>query len=549
MQDPANIARTFITQLMDGIDPGTLPDCGIYSEMVRLLYEAYGLGGPDAVRQSFEVLSRDDPRYELIRPSQIILPRMNGKPQHFEPSGVLVPQLPDTAWYPDELGKDACPWLDHYIAFSKKWSPSGYQGFHESVGIWILSTVAARRVGMPLGAKMLYTPLYVALTARSGLYAKSETASVGVRTIKLSGLGFLLTGDNYTPQSLVKSMTGIVPASFASLEGDDRTLAELNIAFSGQRSWYIDEFGGFVEGMRKKNGYMHQFSDFLRTLDGCEEELSINTIGRGEDKIKDPSLSMLMCMTPSDLRSSGSRGSELWSNGFFARVAFCGPNAGEEIIMDRMPNEKFHVPGEIIKPLHYWHERLGMPHILIEPDTEQGKFKVTRGEYPENLCTFGEGVYDAYYAYRNALIGITNGSANTDLDSNYARFATKALRVAMLFASLGNGGRIEIQHWARAQCITERWRANLHSIFEQINEPLPTAQKNLEDRILNFVGQWMAKHTMPPTKREISQNMSADATVLKKLVDDMVSVGHLVEIQGERTRYYGLPIADTHSRN
>jgi len=543
MQDPANTARAFITHLLESQDPGAVPDIGDYSEMVKVVYEAFQLGGPDAVRRSFEVLSRDDPRFELIRPASLILPRMNGKSSHkFLSAGSSVPPLPESARLPEDLGLGACPWLDDYIEFSKYWSPSGYKGFHASVGIWILSTVAARRVGIPLGSKIQYTPLYIALTARSGLYAKSETASVGVRTIKGSGLGYLLTGDNYTPQALIKSMTGIVPPNYAALEGHDRTLIELAVAYSGQRSWYVDEFGGFVEGMRKKNGYMAQFGDFLRTLDGCEEELSLSTIGRGEDRIVSPSLSMLMCMTPSDLRSSGQRGSELWNNGFWARVAFCGPDGDDTISEDRMPNARFHVPGEILKPLHYWHERLGIPRVLIEPDAEPGKFSVARGEYPENLCTFGDGVEDAFYNYRNALSRLVRETPNTDLDGNYIRFPTKALRMSMLFASLENEGRIEMEHWALAQGIAEEWRANLHSVFEQINEPLPTPNKTLEDRILSFVGQWMTSHELPPTKREISQNMSADASVLKKMVDDMVGIGLLVEIPGKKTSYFGLPL-------
>src|SRR5437899_2400904 len=115
MQDPATQAREFIASLLEGTDPGNIPDVGDYSEMAKLLYEAYGLGGPDAVRRSFEVLSRYDSRFELIRPSSLVLPRMNGKASHkFLSIGSTVPPLPELARLPEGLGLGACPWLDDY---------------------------------------------------------------------------------------------------------------------------------------------------------------------------------------------------------------------------------------------------------------------------------------------------------------------------------------------------------------------------------------------------------------------------------------------------
>src|SRR5207248_11561637 len=58
---------------------------------------------------------------------------------------------------------------------SSKWSPRAYDGFHEAVGLWILSTIAARRVALAHGGRR-YTPLFIALTARTSLYSKSTTA-------------------------------------------------------------------------------------------------------------------------------------------------------------------------------------------------------------------------------------------------------------------------------------------------------------------------------------------------------------------------------------
>ncbi len=55
------------------------------------------------------------------------------------------------------------PWLDAYIAYSRAWSPRAPASFHEACGLWLLSTIAARRVVTHLGS-VRYGNLYLALT-------------------------------------------------------------------------------------------------------------------------------------------------------------------------------------------------------------------------------------------------------------------------------------------------------------------------------------------------------------------------------------------------
>jgi hypothetical protein len=54
--------------------------------------------------------------------------------------------LPASAQLPAHAGRDASSWLDAHIEFSRTWSPLDYEGFHKAVGLWVLSTVAARGV-------------------------------------------------------------------------------------------------------------------------------------------------------------------------------------------------------------------------------------------------------------------------------------------------------------------------------------------------------------------------------------------------------------------
>src|SRR5256885_11031420 len=103
-----------------------------------------------------------------------------------------------------------------------------------------------------------------------------------------------------------------------------------------------------------------------------------------------------------------------------------------------------------------------------------------------------------------------HGSSNTDLDGNYARFAAKALRISMLAGSLENNNIIEMRHWALGQEIAERWRANLHSVFLEINEPSQTVNEAIEERIIAGVKSFTETHGRPPTKRERSEEHTSE---------------------------------------
>lgn len=545
-----NQARHYIEILANGIDPGPIPALNGFSSEVTDLRAAFDKASQDAesradaVSRAFRVLEIDNPKLELLRPAS--LARKSGKAA--SALGAMQP-LPESARLPPGLGKGACEWLEKYIKFSKYMSPSGYDGFHEAVGLWLLSTVAARRVCLPMGASMQYTMLYITLCARSGIYSKSETTAVGLKTLKQAGLSYLLMGNNHTPQSFIKTMTGVVPANYASIDMGERVKIERGIAFSGQRSWFLDEFEQFINGMKKKSGHMHEFSGMMRELDRGEDEYTLTTIGRGEDKVVNPYLSLLANITPSDLRTAAKKGSEEWGNGFWARVAIIGPRPDEPLSKGKMPNERFNAPDEILMPLVRWSERLGVPPVTIDDDPDNpGKFRVTRGDFPENEVRFGPGTYEAFYNYFFALQDMVHGSTNMDLDGNYVRFAAKALRISMLFASLENNGIIEMKHWAAAQEICERWRANLHSVVAAINEPTQTTNEGIEERIVAGIASFTEAHGRPPTKREISQRAGrgADSKELVKIIAGMVDVGALEEVvvEGRKTRWYRVPLSD-----
>jgi hypothetical protein len=138
-------------------------------------------------------------------------------------------------------------------------------------------------------------------------------------------------------------------------------------------------------------------------------------------------------------------------------------------------------------------------------------------------CIGTPAVYDAFYNYHNALLELSAHSGNADLDANYARHAEKALRVAMLLASLDYGGHIELRHWAAAQAIAERWRRGLHALVAQLNEPPPSRGRLMEQRVLEIV-----KRKGRPTAQEVTKYIrNLSTSEAKHILDSLVKVGIL----------------------
>lgn len=452
-------------------------DYGEYNEIYRMVHEAFGEAGADGAKGALSSILRGEESLQKrfpdwwkwvssnesrnIRPVQKMTP-YSGIPEL--PAGTLVPE--------NEI---ACRWLEEYIAFSKRWTPRSHDGFHEDCGMWLLSTISAGRTVLHFGDKKLAS-LYIALVAYSSIWAKTSAAKIAKQVIRNAELSFLLADDESTPQSFVRSMATKIPDDYGQMSEQQQDETKLRLAFAAQRGWSYDEFGQKINAMMQRHGHMADYRGLLRRIDDHDESYSSSTISRGTDHLEKPYLALLASMTPADLRPFAGRGAELWGDGFFARFAFSTPGPDEQRSKARFPDGQRIIPDTLIMPLKKWHDRLGTRSVDIveisdddEKNGKKKKYELALGDHPEETCTFGLGVPDAYYRYHDALIDLCDAHHNKDLIGNYTRFAEKALRIAMLFASLENDGHIELRHLARAQRITERWRQSLHYLIDQLS--------------------------------------------------------------------------------
>jgi len=463
--------------------------------------------------------------------------------------GVSVPPLPASAQLDPELGADACPWLDQYIAWSRHWSPRSYSDYHENCGLVVLSIVAARRVAVPFG-ELAYTNVYVMNAGRSSLYAKTTAMRKVTGILDAAGLRGLLAPDDVTPERLLADMGGYLDAEsqptypMVRIHGERDEEQELRRAYAPQRGWIHNEFGRLMSGLARGSGYYSQFRGIIRELDDCPERYDVARLGRSCDHLRSPYLVILGSLTPTDLRGLGPGLADLLTDGFLARFAISCPPEGYPVSLAEFPREAYAVPGELVDGLRAWHDRLPKAEYNIDaPTNDNGKptrpARVINHPVAPKIVTLGDAAHERLYLYANGLTKVVASRGESLLDPSYARLPGRALRVAALLASVSGKSTIELQHWARAQAIAERWRASLHHLWDQIRgdkEEDPALR--LQERILKA----HQEAGEPKTMRDITRNWrTVERENVVKAYEALVATGELIVIKTARTTKYEVP--------
>jgi hypothetical protein len=450
------------------------------------------------------------------------------------------PPLPEGVAFPEQASVGACKWLDDYVQISKQWSPRGYEHFHTTVGVWVLSGINARRTRLAFGPNGEYTPLFVALVAPTSQYAKSTTAGIGKKLLRQIKLDWLMCSDIITPQKLISNMAGLkrLPTNareWERLSSDKREKKLREFAMSGQVIWYYDEFGQQLEAMTAKTGVMSDFKGMLRRMDDCDIEASNDTITRDVERIESPYLALCANLTQADIQPYAGREAKFWRDGFFARFAFAVSPLGKPD-KGRFPDGDLTFPESLTSPLLKWHEDLGIPKAYAtekskDDDGNITEYEFTRDPLPHRDCTMNPAIADAFYRYSDALGDMIYDHHLEQLAGNYVRLPKKALRLAMLFASLENKGHIELRHWAKGQEIAEIWRQDLHNLYQQVNTGEISEASYAEDELLRIIRKLHKEPEKPPTAREIARYYKRyDTVTLRTKLRGLVQAKVLQEV-------------------
>jgi hypothetical protein len=197
-------------------------------------------------------------------------------------------------------------------------------------------------------------------------------------------------------------------------------------------------------------------------------------------------------------------------------------------------------------PLQQWHSRLGTPTVDLEERTRNskgtGEYTATITPADVQVCSLTDDAYAAYLSYFKAMRGLIISSDDTDMDGSYTRFPEKALRIAMLLASLENKGRIELRHWARGQQIAEEWRANLHNLIDQLaGQSAQSKASILEDKMVQKIIH-LGGATINDLRRHI-RGISTDEAA--RVLDSLVQAGSLAFTANSKgTKKYYVPEGD-----
>lgn len=448
------------------------------------------------------------------------------------------------------LACGACPWLDDgYVPFSRKWSPRAPEIHHVGCGLWVLSTIAMRRVAAKEGRTVQYTPLSLQLVAPSSVWGKTTTARIAVDLLERLGLGWILSPSMITPEKLLKNLAGrCVPENYEVLDEWQKEIVRLKLAHSGQRGWYYAEFGQLLREMADSKGRNALFKAILLRMDDCEMTAQYDTIGRDLEEIELPYLAVLGTMTPECMKPYSGSESPLWGDGFYARFAFCcvplnRKKTQRDLENEQFPSDEGHFPAQILQPLRGFHERLGLRWCGIVPiDNEKGKgdkYRVVRGpieEYPLTVLSLHPSARKALNDYGNALALRAQDEDLAQFRSYYSRLRAKTLRMATLFAALQECGCVEIRHIARAQQIAEQFRQSIHQLGAHLSQGY-SSSKMLDDKVL----QLLREKNMPLTAREVSQCIwNLDAKQAREHLDALASSGRITRRDERLTSRYSL---------
>ncbi len=465
----------------------------------------------------------------------------------------FVPPLPPSVKQHEAYAHQASPTLDAMIEYIRHWATRSYEGYFEGVALWVLSTIAARRVVLPW-QEGVWTNLYIMLVADSTQSAKTKAAAYGLKILQDCRLTFLLAPEEITPQKLLSKMSGVnatVPRNYALMDHVQESNFRRKLAFSGQKGWLYDEFGDMLQEIVKGKGNSGLFYKLLKKLYDNRESFTYDTRSWGEEEIGMPYLSILGTVPPSSLKPIMGADSAMWTDGAIARMAWITAPRGKPQL-DSAPDGEAIVPSLVINNLRAWHDRLGEPVCTIteKEDSEDGKKKgaqydIARSPLSQTpIYWSGSGVREAHQLYYEKLVMLAHDyQLDVRFKSTYGRLPDMALKIAMLLASLENNDHMDMRHWGRGQQITERWRTDFHELVAQLAEGNETKSYGiLEEKVI----EEMTTKMNPGEKRNSRFISRLGSSLLKKegspevrkVLDELSGAGQIGKFGNGRAAIY-----------
>lgn len=424
-----------------------------------------------------------------------------------------IPALPFTLLQSSSVSG----WINDYMIYANKISPMTPLRFHLSSALWLISSIVARRLYVPMDFARIYPNIWVLWVARSTIFGKSTSMDL-TRRIARRTVPHILAAEDMTPEGLLLDMSGAEPANLIQMRMDDQQAWTERRNFSGQRAWTIDEFSGLLAASSKD--YNSGMLEILLKFYECADQYDRLTAGRGLQTIHNAYLSLLSASTPTAMASF--LGTErLWGMGWWPRFAILVPDQERpDWILPAPPTET--EADALSEKLRELYQRLPQPR-WPEP--------------PQSLPTLiSKDAFDLWGAYNKALrYDLLTTALEDKLWAAYGRLPIQALKIATLLAAMEWGDtpspQIELSHIYQALAITEDWRYCLHKAIALI-------EIESQDKLKQAVIQQVSKNDpVGVTERDICKALKHKKPAeIERALDELLHAGEITSVEQQNSR-------------
>lgn len=396
----------------------------------------------------------------------------------------IRPKLPEEARLTPEQEREAAHgriWLDEYMSWAHQACPLAPDIFHEAMAMWLLATVATRRMKVSIGGEDIYPNLYVLIVAKTSVYRKTTAMKQAQKVLRQARLDCLLLPEDATPEALFDELAGVKPSNFDALTTEEKTNWLKGRAVAAQRAILKDECSSIFANLRKE--YMGGLTELLlQGYDGDGGAIRKLLKGRGLVSLRDLCLSFMGATTP--VMYAKYVGVEESENGFIARFAVITP---EEAPVYEVMDMPVPVPPSLVARLTNLFMRV-LPWHGGQPPAAGGLLSDVASPPVASVSMSPEAIRQMN-AYRKALgfDMIVSNAVDENKAASYTRLGTMIFKVAMLLAAVDSDSssiRIEACHAYAAQMVCERWRESLHRMERDAAKATYTG---LDDKVLSYL--------------------------------------------------------------
>jgi hypothetical protein len=510
----SDTAREAVQALVNGTAEQPASGLGDWQAAYDDLWGLYTTGGKEKVRT---VVSGDRKLRTLLASGT----------QHQAQTIIAYPPLPApaTAAY-DHLAPCGF-WLDDYVRFASDAVPMMAASFHQVGALVTVATAIARRLVFREGTRSHYPNMYALFIADSG-HGKTTSFNIIQDLIQQAGLDHLLLTSQMSPENLLTQLSTVIPPTFSAWEPPLQEQWIKERAFSAQRGWMIDEASFFFDSLQRE--YMTgMLGHILGLYDNPIKPISRETQSGGRVQVRNPSLSFFGATTPRRMLPH-LRNEIFWQDGLWPRFILLQPHKEPE--WTDSADDVLHIPRELVNGLQRIYRLFPVPSARIVKDEDSGtRYVEMANEHGPSHAQLATGVWEAWKVYHKATSHDMRANIDERLRPAYQRFASHAIKAAMLLATMDCESlpvTITLAHYARGQQLAEEWRREMHHLWETQTQ---THQIELSNRILTHLRNYQRA-----TRRDICRALKVDTRDVQDCLDLLQQAGEVEAIETRNAR-------------